>query len=163
MLDRAYKSALPYLSMAAMFNKSMASAMQGHQLPDDLTWLAPMGTWSCVVTTDESGVEAYSVSGIGNQGILLSGVAGGAFNAAQTFGLLPKTSPFPLGGTPTLGTHVGDLPSSSTPPAAAPSPVAPLDQTSPPPVSTPAPTPPGASPATNSPPDATSPSPATTQ
>ena len=171
MLDRAYKTALPYLSMAAMFNKSIANAMQGHQLPEDLSWLAPMGTWSCVVTTDESGVAAYSVSGIGNQGIFLSLASGGALGGAQQFGLLPRMSPFPLGGSPTLGSHPGDL---APPPPAPPAP--PIVQTPAPVAGTPAPPPPPAvpapapvptppspvpSPATNSSPDATAPPPAT--
>jgi len=91
-LDRAYKTAMPYLSIAEMFNKSLAAMLNGKDLPPDLSWLAPMGTWSCVVTPDEEGFEGYSVSGVGNQGIVLAGAAGGVAGALQGMGLLPKTT-----------------------------------------------------------------------
>jgi hypothetical protein len=159
MLNRAYKTAVPYLSMAAMFNKTVASALQGHQLPDDLTWLAPMGTWSCIVTTDESGVQSYSVSGIGNQGIWLSGLGGGALSAAQMMGFLPKASPVPFSNEPP---PPGATPGLATPPA--PTPPDPTLAPAPAPAPVPAPAPdPNAptavTPATNSPPNAPPPSP----
>ena len=69
MLDRAYRTAMPYLSIAEMFNKDVSEFMAGKDFPADLGWLAPIGTWSCVITPDEEGVQGYSVSGIGNQGI----------------------------------------------------------------------------------------------
>jgi hypothetical protein len=143
LLDRAYKTALPYLSMAEMFNKDVGNALKGRQLPDDLSWLAPMGTWSCVITSDDAGIQAYSVSGIGNQGLLLSGAVGGATAAAQTLGLLPKTNPLPFPGFPPVGGG-GDLPPAPPPAPAAPAiiPVAPSPA------------------ATNSTPDATPPPPA---
>jgi hypothetical protein len=88
--DRAYRTAMPYISLLSMFNKQLATLLQGKTLPPDLTWLAPMETWSFVMTPDDDGVQAYSVSGIGNQGILLAGTAGGAFTLAQSMGMLPK-------------------------------------------------------------------------
>lgn len=90
LLDRAYRTAMPYLSIAEMFNKNLADYLGGKDLPPDLTWLAPIGTWSCAVTPDEEGIQGYSVSGIGNQGIFFGAAAGGAFSALQTMGLLPK-------------------------------------------------------------------------
>jgi hypothetical protein len=90
LLDRAYRTAMPYVSLVGMFNKNLASMLQGQALPDDLSWLAPMGTWSCIVTPDEEGVQAYSVSGLGNQGILLAGGMGAAVPALQGLGYLPK-------------------------------------------------------------------------
>jgi hypothetical protein len=67
LLNRAYQTAMPYLSLAGMFNKDLAAMLKGRDLPPDLTWLAPMGTWSCIITPDEEGVQGYSVSGVGNQ------------------------------------------------------------------------------------------------
>ncbi len=90
LLDRAYRTAMPYLSIAEMFNKDITGYLGGKQLPPDLGWLAPMGTWSCVITPDEEGIQGYSVSGIGNQGIFLSMTAGGAVNMLQRLGVLPK-------------------------------------------------------------------------
>jgi hypothetical protein len=160
LLDRAYKTAMPYLSMAEMFSPPVASAMKGRQLPDDLTWLAPMGTWSCVVTTDESGVQAYSVSGVGNQGLLLSGSLGATMEGVQALGILPKTGgPLSFPGFPTLGSGPGDR---TTPPAPAPPVVTPVITPVPtpsvpaPPV--PIPSAPGTvPPATNASPNATPP------
>jgi hypothetical protein len=104
LLDRAYRTAMPYLSIAEMFNKTLAGLLAGKNLPPDLSWLAPIGTWSCVTTPDEEGIQGYSVSGIGNQGILLSGAIGGAAGVLQTMGLLPKPAGMPgsvfLPGTP---------------------------------------------------------------
>jgi hypothetical protein len=90
MLDRAYRTAMPYVSLAGMFNKNLAALIQGRDLPDDLSWLAPIGAWSCVVNYDEEGVQVYSVSGIGNQGILVAGAMGAAASVLQTMGFLPK-------------------------------------------------------------------------
>jgi hypothetical protein len=72
LLDRAYQTALPYLSLAAMFNPRLGSMVQGRNLPQDLHWLAPMGTWIEVASSDDSGITAYSSSGVGNQGVLFS-------------------------------------------------------------------------------------------
>ncbi len=99
LLDRAYRIALPYLSIAQMFNKDLASMLKGRNLPPDLTWLAPMGTWSCVVTPDDAGFQGYSVSGVGNQGLFLGGTLGGSASLMQTMGFLPKPNvavPAPL-------------------------------------------------------------------
>jgi hypothetical protein len=93
LLDRSYQTAMPYLSFAQMFNKDLAQWMNGRQMPEDLTWLAPIGTWSCVITPDTGGVQAYSASGIGNQGIFLAAALGGAATMLQTMGFLPKSHP----------------------------------------------------------------------
>ena len=182
MLNRAYKLAVPYLSMAAMFNKDVANAMQGHQLPDDLTWLAPMGSWSCICKNDDAGIEAYSVSGIGNQGIFLSFLGGAGAAAAQSYGLFnrfglapgaatgmnpmanpaPPTAPFP----PPVSAPAPDqtnAPGGATAPApdatnsAPATPATMPDQSATPPPAPVAPAPP----ATNSPANATPSSPAT--
>jgi len=114
LLDRAYQTAMPYLSLAGMFNKDLAAMLKGRDLPADLSWLAPMGTWSCVMTPDEEGVQGYSVSGIGNQGIFLAGALGGTAGAMQTMGLLPKPAVAP-GTTSVPGTP--PVPSPLTPPS----------------------------------------------
>jgi hypothetical protein len=111
LLDRAYRTAMPYLSIVSMFNKNLADLLKGRDLPPDLTWLAPMGTWSCVTTPDEDGIRGYSVSGIGNQGILLTGAAGGTAGILQGMGLLPKPPAIP--GT----ASVSSAPPVSPPPA----------------------------------------------
>jgi biopolymer transport protein ExbD len=95
LLDRAYRTALPYLSLAQMFNKNLAAMLNGKSLPPDLTWLAPMGTWSCVITPDEDGIQGYSVSGVGNQGIVLAAALGGGAGVLQGMGVLPKASALP--------------------------------------------------------------------
>jgi biopolymer transport protein ExbD len=68
-----------------------------------------MGTWSCVITPDEEGIQGYSVSGIGDQGILLAGAAGGSAGFMQTMGLLPKLPDIP-GTTYVSGTPLIPLP-----------------------------------------------------
>jgi hypothetical protein len=117
LLNRAYQTAMPYLSLAGMFNKNLAAMLKGRDLPADLTWLAPMGTWSCVITPDEEGIQGYSVSGIGNQGIFLAGALGGSASFMQSMGMLPK----PVGATGT--TYVPGtppVPSPLAPPSAQP-------------------------------------------
>ena len=86
---------MPYLSLAGMFNKDLAAMLKGKDLPADLTWLAPIGTWSCVITPDEEGIQGFSVSGIGNQGIFLASAGGGAMGFLQNNGAAPKTGPAP--------------------------------------------------------------------
>ena len=122
-LDRAYRTALPYLSLAQMFNRNLASMLKGRDLPPDLSWLAPMGTWSCVVTPDEDGIEGYSTSGIGNQGIVLGFVGGGALGLSQSMGLLPHPpaafgSPY-LSGVPGASAGPGAPLQFQAPPTAA--------------------------------------------
>jgi len=94
LLNHAYTTAMPYLSLVSMFNKELAAFLKNAALPNDLTWLAPMGTWSFVLTPDDEGINGYSVSGIGNQGILMAFTAGGAITVGQSMGIvpLPKTS-----------------------------------------------------------------------
>jgi len=115
LFDRAYRTAQPYLSLAAMFNKDMAAFLKNQNLPPDLAWLAPMGPWSFVVSPDDEGMKAYSVSGIGNQGILLAGAGGGAAGALQAFGRLTNQNP-------------PAQPNPATPPAIPPATPAPNDQ-----------------------------------
>ncbi len=115
LLDHAYRTATPYLSLAGMFNKDLAAMLKGRDLPADLTWLAPMGTWSCVITPDEEGIQGYSVSGIGNQGIVLAGALGGSASFLQTMGLLPKPAGSP--GTASVpGTGAPPTPAPLSPP-----------------------------------------------
>lgn len=152
MLNRAYKLAMPYLSMAAMFNKDVANALQGHQLPDDLTWLAPMGTWSCVFKDDDTGVQGYSISGVGNQGIFLTFLGGAGAGVAQSYGLLNMVP----GLAPGAGMGVNPMAPPSAPAPGAAASAAP-DQTNSAPAAAPAPapdassTPAPAAPATNAP------------
>jgi hypothetical protein len=89
-IDQAYRTALPYLPMASMINPTLAALIKNRQLPPDLTWLAPMGTWSAVLKNDDDGVAGYSRSGIGNQGILLAGGIGAGGYALQSMGLIPQ-------------------------------------------------------------------------
>jgi len=95
LLDRGYRTALPYVSLLSMFNKDIAAYLQGKNLPNDLTWLAPMGTWSYVMTSDDAGVQGYSISGIGNQGILLGMTSVAGLTTAQTMGIMPKLPGIP--------------------------------------------------------------------
>jgi biopolymer transport protein ExbD len=90
LLDRAYQTAMPYLSLASMFSKDLADVIKGRKLPSDLRWLAPIDAWSFVLTPDNDGVQGYSVSGVGNQGIFLAGTLGGGATLLQTMGLIPK-------------------------------------------------------------------------
>ena len=120
LLDRGYQTALPYLSLAGMFDKNLGPLLKGRQLPQDLGWLAPMGTWSCVITPQEEGLQGYSISGIGNQGILLGAAAAGGVNFMQGMGWLPKpapvsATPYVSGPPPTPASP--DVPSSTSPAA----------------------------------------------
>jgi hypothetical protein len=92
LLNRSYQTALPYVSLLSMFNANLAGMLKGHDMPPDLAWLAPIGTWSFVSRVDDTGVSGYSVSGIGNQGIYLAGVIGGGLAAAQAAHLFPPIS-----------------------------------------------------------------------
>jgi hypothetical protein len=87
-LNRAYQAALPYIPLAGMMNRTLGAALQHHTLPPDLHWLAPIGAWSFVTSSDDDGMKAYSVSGLGNQGIFLAGGLG------STAGLMRMYPPF---------------------------------------------------------------------
>jgi hypothetical protein len=147
LLDRTYQTSLPYLSVAAMFNRALGSMLQGRTLPTDLQWLAPMDTWSWVISPDADGFKGYSISGIGNQGIYFGGGAGGIFHAWMGMG-------HPLG---PLAALVPPPPAPAPPPPPPPPPPAVAPATNAPDVTTPpAPTPEGATnaaPAASPPPD----------
>jgi hypothetical protein len=146
LLDRSYRTALPYVSLVSMFNKELAAFLQGKTLPNDLTWLAPMGPWSFVLTPDDQGFQGYSISGVGNQGIFLSFAGSSAFFAAESMGVIPK------------------LPSVTQAPAAAPAPVPPpppLAPTNAPSANPPSPTDTVPPAATSTPAPDTAPAPAT--
>jgi hypothetical protein len=154
LLDQAYRTALPYLSMGAMFNPTLAAVIKDRQLPPDLGWLAPMGTWSAVAKSDDNGMTGYSRSGIGNQGILVAGAMGAGGMALQSMGLIPQhryTVPTPGNPFPTPPAPVNALPPAGAPPApmAVPAPTTPPAPTIPPA--------PNAPPAPPVPPDATTP------
>jgi hypothetical protein len=98
LFDQAYRTALPYVSLGAMINPTLANVLKGHQLPPDLTWLAPMGTWAAMTKCDDDGIATSSLSGVGNQGILLAGGLGAGVTALQAAGILPQhrmTTPVP--------------------------------------------------------------------
>jgi len=139
MLDRTYRTALPYLSMAAMINPKIAALTKGRTLPNDLTWLAPMGTWSFVASLDDEGMTGYSTSGVGNQGMLFMGAVGAGtmyalnqqtantqqaiqnrLNAAQA--APPSAAPTPPATTPDTNAVAVPAPAADTnaPPASAP-------------------------------------------
>jgi hypothetical protein len=156
LLDRGYRTAMPYFSLAAMLNKSVAATLKDRHFPPDLAWLAPMGTWSYVASLNDDGGQGYSVSGIGNQGIYLGAGLGAGAVTLQAMGLVhpPVSAPStpPSNVTPPLSTSPS--PSGST--NAAPQP--PSDtMTNSPSDSTPPPTPPNAM--TNPPPSAAAPTP----
>ena len=89
-LDRTYRIALPYLSLASMFSKEAGELLKGKKLPDDLTWITPIGSWSCVVTPNADGETVDSISGIGNQGNLLALALATGIPMAQSMGYLSK-------------------------------------------------------------------------
>jgi hypothetical protein len=85
LFNRAYQTALPYVPLAAMFNRTLGALVQNRTLPPDLNWLAPIGTWSFVGSTDDDGANGLSISGIGNQGIFLGAGLGAGAMAWQTW------------------------------------------------------------------------------
>jgi hypothetical protein len=107
-IDQAYRTALPFVSMGAMFNPTLASLLKDRNLPPDLTWLAPMGPWGVVLKSDDAGMSGYSRSGIGNQGILIAAGGAGSFAALQMAGILPHATPYhytvPVPGNPNAAT-----------------------------------------------------------
>jgi len=151
LLDQAYRTAQPYLAMGAMINPQLGALMQGHKLPADLSWLAPMGTWSFVARSDDDGITGYSISGIGNQGIFVAGGLGTASVALQRSGLLPQhryttaTPGPPPAPAPAVAPAPDAPPAAPTPdatttapaPAVAPTPAAPAPPPSPPDATTP--------------------------
>lgn len=143
LLDRGYRTALPYLSIAAMLNKTVAASLKDHQLPSDLNWLAPMGTWSFVTSLDNGGVQGYSVSGAGNQGIYILASIGATASALQSMGVLPHSTPgnftpAPSGAlpispstAPATSPDTNDMtPPAASPDATSPSPAAPATPSS---------------------------------
>ncbi len=92
LLDRAYRNVTPYLSLASMFNRDLANALKGQTLPEDLTWAAPVGTWSFVLTPDDTGVHGFSVSGVGNQGVYYAYASQFVLPVAESMGWVPKIS-----------------------------------------------------------------------
>ena len=129
LLNQAYTTARPYISLASMFSPKIASMLNTQNLPDDLTWLAPMGTWSAVYIPHDDSLEGYSVSGIGNQGILLAGATGFAAVALQNMGLIPS-----------VGKASAQIPPPTVNPTPPPAP-APVPAQAPVPAPTPVPTP----------------------
>jgi hypothetical protein len=92
--DHGYRTALPFISMGAMFNPTLARLLKDRQLPPDLSWLAPIDTWSAVFKTDDDGMSGYSTSGIGNQGIfLLSGLGAAYFSGFLPLGHVTQVNP----------------------------------------------------------------------
>jgi hypothetical protein len=164
--DRTYRTALPFVSMGAMFNPTLASLLKDRNLPPDLTWLAPMGPWGVVVKSDDDGLTGYSRSGIGNQGIMLGVGAGLSAGALEMSGLLPHqpaphfTAPVPGNPNATPPPPPGAVvtppaPAIAPAPAATPTnqsaPVAPVPSSYSPPMPTPpAPPPVPSSTSTNS-------------
>ncbi len=145
-LDRTYQTAMPYLSLAAMFNPTLGSALKGRNLPPDLQWLAPIDSWSVAVSSDDEGVKGYSVSGIGNQGIFITGGLGAASVVLRSLGhplssFVPSPTPPPapppiIAPAPPLPAPapVPDTATNAAPaPEAAPAPVAPSPTTNAPP------------------------------
>jgi hypothetical protein len=128
LLDRGYRTALPYLSLASMFSPNVAAYLKDKNLPSDLTWLAPMGTWSAVFTPHDESIDGYSVSGVGNQGILLGASLGGTAVALQSMGLIPNLNkagaPPSFPGSPAPPSAPAPAPPTSLPPDAT-SPAAP--------------------------------------
>jgi hypothetical protein len=86
LVDRAYQTVLPYLSLAAMLDRNIGALLQNRTLPPDLHWLAPMGAWSQAVSSDDEGLTGYSESGIGNQGLLLAAGTRAAFMVFPALG-----------------------------------------------------------------------------
>jgi hypothetical protein len=133
LFDRAYQTALPYVSLAAMFNRTLGSLLSGRTLPPDLQWLAPIGTWSFVVSSDDDGIKGYSISGVGNQGIFLTAGMGGGLAAWQILGhpfvappaltlpglapVLPTPSPAPALVAPAIPPPPPDMTNAPSPPA----------------------------------------------
>ena len=174
LLDRSYRTAMPYLSLASMFSKDLAGMLKGKDLPTDLKWLTPMGPWSAVSIPDDAGATGYSVSGVGNQGIFLAAGLGVGMEFMQSSGMLANlTSALGAPAVPSLGATPpsvpvpdpnatnGVIPAAPAPDAApAPATHAAPDATAP---ATPPPTPsavtpaPAPSPDTNAPPTPTDP------
>ena len=111
LLDRAYQTVLPYVPLAAMFNRTLGALLQGRTLPPDLGWLAPIGTWSFVGSTDNDGVKGFSISGVGNQGIFLGAGLGAGAVAWQSWRQPPPVTPsFAPAGVPPPSAPVPVLP-----------------------------------------------------
>jgi len=145
LLDQAYRTALPYVSMGAMLNPTLASLLKDRQLPPDLTWLAPIGTWSALAKSDDDGLTGFSVSGVGNQGILLAGSLGASTMALQSAGILPQTHyTTPVPGNPNAPAPTPAAPNAAPAPLAAPAPSAPATPPAPASNATPATPPPPA-------------------
>jgi hypothetical protein len=90
LFDQAYRTALPFVSMGALVNPTIANVLKGRQLPPDLAWLAPMGTWTATAKCDDDGITGTSLSGVGNQGILLAGGLGAGAMVLRSAGILPQ-------------------------------------------------------------------------
>jgi hypothetical protein len=145
--DRAYQVALPYLSLAGMFDRRIGALTQGRNLPPDLHWLAPIGTWSETVSADDQGLLGYSVSGIGNQGIfLLSALRFGlslAPGLMQSYGSVVLPAPPPPPAPAVIAPDAIPAPNATTlpsPPSSVTN-LAPAAPTSPAPANVPTPTP----------------------
>jgi hypothetical protein len=67
---RAYQTAQPYLPLLALFDRNLGGMAQSGQLPADVNWLAPIDVWAGTLSSDDAGLSGYSISGIGNQGVL---------------------------------------------------------------------------------------------
>jgi hypothetical protein len=72
LLNQTYTAISPYVSLAAMFSPIATNWLKNNPLPPDVSWLAPVDTWSLVIIPDPEGYTGSSVSGIGNQGFYLA-------------------------------------------------------------------------------------------
>jgi hypothetical protein len=125
LLDQAYRTGLPYLSMGAMFNPQLGAFLQNHKLPSDLAWLAPVGTWATASHCDDDGITAYSVSGVGNQGIAIAGGAAATailLQQAGVFGMLPHPALAPANASAPIAAPVPPPPPAPPVPQNAPAP-----------------------------------------
>jgi hypothetical protein len=114
-LNRAYQKALPYVPMAAMISPSLAARLQSVQLPPDLSWLMPMGSWGLVTTPTPEGQFSVSESGIGNQGILFGSlISAGSYLFTRHSPEPPESAPAPVT-TPATDTNTMAAPTPAPP------------------------------------------------
>src|SRR5262249_51365483 len=103
-------------SIASMFNKDIAGILKGRQMPDDLSWLAPIDAWSCTLTADGMGIQGNSISGIGNQGMIIGPALGETVSIMQDSGMIPKFYAVPAPGKAAPPASVPTDPAQPTPP-----------------------------------------------
>lgn len=89
LVDRAYLTAKPYMSLAAMMSPEMQKLLGSGKMPDKLSFTGELGSWLTLSSIDDDGATVRSVSNIGNLPLVAVGASAVTVAALQQNKLKP--------------------------------------------------------------------------